>query len=210
MSLTQIIEDVKKSQEVQREIRSHFLPLSEAQTLFFDHFETAIQLTDIVESLSNADDSGLSDKAVDMRDELVALLRAYNEEVAACVKENQTYNYTVAEKLKVEERNMNQIASTAAEKALSQKVQINSTKFTAEHMEAFREIYLELGVTHFLTEELRDVIYFNPEVSPFMRDLIAERFSVRFPDYVNPKGFMNIVSVDFISNLERIQQAKIK
>ena len=80
----------------------------------------------------------------------------------------------------------------------------------ARHMKAFREIYLELGVTHFLVEELRDVIYYNPKVNPQLRDLIAERFSVRFPSYANPKGFMNMSSLTFINHLERIQMAEVK
>lgn len=105
---------------------------------------------------------------------------------------------------------MEKIADAAPEKALTMKVQINTLKFTDEHMKAFREIYLELGVTHFLKEELRDVVYFDPTVSPYLRDLIAERFLVRFPDYVNPKGFMNVSSVDFMNHLQRIQKAAVK
>lgn len=210
MSLTQIIEAVKKSQEVQREILSHLLPLSEAQTVYFDNYEQAIQLTEFAEALENTDDSGLSDKAVDMRDELVALLKAFNDEVAECVKENQESNRAIYAEKEVEVQKMESIVATAAEKVLTQKVLINSTKFTDEQMKAFREIYLELGVTHFLVEELRDVIYYNPNVSPYLRDLIAERFSVRFPSYVNPKGFMNMSSLTFINHLERIQMAEVK
>lgn len=100
MSLTQIIEAVKKSQEVQREILSHLLPLSEAQTVYFDNYEQAIQLTEFAEALENTDDSGLSDKAVDMRDELVALLKAFNDEVAECVKENQNLTELFMQKKK--------------------------------------------------------------------------------------------------------------
>lgn len=210
MSLTQIIEAVQASQKTQQEIRSQLLPVSDAQTVFFDDEDTTISLLVIAEALSCSDDSGLSDKAVDMRDEIVALLKAYNDEVEECVKENRTYNAAIHGKEHLEVLNMEKIVATAQEKALTMKVQINTLKFTDEHMKAFREIYLELGVTHFLKEELRDVIYFDPTVSPYLRDLIAERFLVRFPDYVNPKGYMNVTSVDFINHLERIQKAAVK
>lgn len=210
MSLTKIIEDVKKSRETQREIRSHLLPISDSNSLFFNDLETTIQLTEIAEVLANSDDSGLSDKAVDMRDEIVALLKAFHDEVAECIKENETSNQAVYQKERLEIIKMEKIVDMASEKALTKKVQINSTKFTDEQMKAFREIYLELGVTHFLVEELRDVIYYNPKVNPQLRDLIAERFSVRFPDYVNPKGYMNITSVSFINHLERIHMAKVQ
>lgn len=210
MSLTQIIEAVQASQKTQQEIRSQLLPVSDAQTVFFDDQDTTISLLAMAEALSCSDDSGLSDKAVDMRDEIVALLKAYNDEVEECVKENSTYNSTIHGKERLEVLNMEKIVETAPEKALTMKVQINTLKFTDEHMKAFREIYLELGVTHFLKEELRDVVYFDPTVSPYLRDLIAERFLVRFPDYVNPKGYMNVNSVDFINHLERIQKAAVK
>jgi hypothetical protein len=210
MSLTQIIEAVKKSQETQREILSRLLPISEAQTIYFDDYEQTIQLTEFAEALENTDDAGLSDKAVDMRDELVALLKAFNDEVAECVKENQESNRPIFAEKEVEVNNMENILATAAEKVLTQKILINSTKFTDEQMKAFREIYLELGVTHFLIEDLRDVIYYNPEAQPYLRDLIAERFMGRFPTYVNPKGYMNMTSVDFMNNLDRIQKAAVK
>jgi hypothetical protein len=210
MSLTQIIEAVQASQKTQQEIRSQLLPVSDAKMVFFDDEDTSISLLAIAEALSVSDDSGLSDKAVDMRDEIVALLKAYNDEVEECVKENSTYNAGIHGKERLEVLNMEKIVETAPEKALTMKVQINTLKFTDEHMKAFREIYLELGVTHFLKEELRDVIYFDPTVSPYLRDLIAERFLVRFPDYVNPKGFMNVNSVDFMNHLQRIQKAAVK
>jgi hypothetical protein len=209
MSLIQIIEAVQASQKTQQEIRSQLLPVSDAQTVFFDDQDTTISLLAMAEALSCSDDSGLSDKAVDMRDEIVALLKAYNDEVEECVKENRTYNAVIHGKEHLEVLNMEKIVATAQEKALTMKVQINTLKFTDEHMKAFREIYLELGVTHFLKEELRDVIYFDPKVSPYLRDLIAERFLVRFPDYVNPKGYMNVTSVDFINHLQRIQKAAV-
>lgn len=210
MSLTQIIEAVQASQKTQQEIRSQLLPVSDAQTVFFDDQDTAISLLVMAEALSCSDDSGLSDKAVDMRDEIVALLKAYNDEVEECVKENRTYNVAIHDKERLEVLNMEKIVAKAPEQALSMKVEINTLKFTDEHMKSFREIYLELGVTHFLKEELRDVIYFDPKVSPYLRDLIAERFLVRFPDYVNPKGYMNVTSVDFINHLQRIQKAAVK
>lgn len=210
MSLTQIIDAVQASQKTQQEIRSQLLPVSDAQKLFFDDEDTTISLLAIAEALSCSDDSGLSDKAVDMRDEIVALLKAYNDEVEECVKENRTYNVDIHGKEHLEVLNMEKILETAPEKVLSRKVEINTLKFTDEHMKAFREIYLELGVTHFLKEELRDVVYFDPKVSPNLRDLIAERFLVRFPDYVNPKGYMNVTSVDFINHLQRIQKAAVK
>lgn len=101
MSLTQIIEAVQASQKIQQEIRSQLLPVSDAKTVFFDDEDTSISLLAIAEALSVSDDSGLSDKAVDMRDEIVALLKALNDEVEECVKENNTYNAAIYQKKKM-------------------------------------------------------------------------------------------------------------
>lgn len=210
MSLNHVIETVKASNQIKKEIRSHLLPVSKAQSVFLDDFDTTVSLLSIADALSNCEDDGLSDKAVDMRDELVALLKAYNDEVEECVKENKAYNQKIHNKELEEVRNLNSIVSTIPEYALTQKVKINTTKINPAQIDIMREIYLSLGITHVLLEEDRDTIYYNPEITPYLRDLIAERFLVHFPKFINPKGLMNISPVYFLDEVEDIQRAAVK
>lgn len=211
MSLKHVIETVKASNQVKQEIRSHLLPVSKAQSVVLDDFDTSpVSLLVLADVLGSCEDDGLSDKAVDMRDELVALLKAYNDEVEECVKENKAYNHTIQNKELAEVRNLNAIVSIIPEYALTQKVKINSTKIEPEQMDVIREIYVSLGITHVLVEEERDIIYYNPEITPYLRDLIAERFLVHYPKFINPKGLMNISPVYFLDEIEDIHKAAVK
>lgn len=175
-----------------------------------DDFDNTVSLLSLADAFSNCEDDGLSDKAVDMREELVALLKAYNDEVEECIKENKAYNQTIHNKEMVEVRNLNAIVSTIPEYALTQKVKINTTKIDPVQMDIMREIYISLGITHVLLEENRDIIYYNPEITPYLRDLIAERFLFHFPKFINPKGLMNISPVYFLDEVEDIQRAAVK
>lgn len=210
MSLNHVIETIKASNHVKNEIRSHLLPVSKAQSLVLDDFDTTVSLLTLADALSHCEDDGLSDKAVDMRDELVALLKAYNDEVEECVKENKAYNQTINNKEMAEVRHLNAIVSTIPEYKLTQKVKINTTKIDQTQIDIIREIYITLGVTHVLLEEDQDTIYYNPEITPYLSDLIAERFLVHFPKFINPKGLMNISPVYFLDEVEDIQRAAVK
>lgn len=128
----------------------------------------------VVEALKEMDDSMLTQYALELKNKLIADMESFGNEISQLIEKRNLDNEEIDESIGMLNEELENALKDVPEAKLTRAIHIDLKQLDEQAINALKQVYVNLGLTHVQLLETVHTIYFNPNTPRFIQSIIDE------------------------------------